>query len=353
MKQRLLALLGAAAIVGSMTATAAFAQNMPKTNINVIGNISITTQFKQIEKPYWTELLAKASNGAITANFKGWDEMSLKGPEVFRLVQRGVAQFGTGQLGHVSGDAPINDATDLSGLSPTLDDFWKVTMAFRPVIEDFYAKEYGLKVLTMQSYQEQIFYCRKEVKSLADFKGLKMRSSGVSQADFLSALGATGVPLSFTEVQQALQTGVIDCAITGTLGGYAAKWYESAKHLYTLPVNFAAGMTVVNIAEWNKLDPGIRKLIEDTMKVREKEMFELNKKEGELGINCNTSGPCSAGPNGGMARHNASAADIALLKKVMLETVIPRWAERCGAECAKKYNDTIGKVTGLMAPVKS
>lgn len=353
MKQRVLALLGAVALTGGIAVSATFAQNIPKTNINAIGNISITTQFKQIEKPYWETLLPKATNGAVTANFKGWDEMSLKGPEVFRLVQRGVAHFGTGQLGHVSGDAPINDATDLSGLSVSLDDFWKVTMAFRPIIEEFYAKEYGLKVLTMQSYQEQIFYCRKEVKSLADFKGLKIRSSGVSQADFLSALGATGVPLSFTEVQQALQTGVIDCSITGTLGGYAAKWYESAKHLYTLPVNFAAGMTVVNIAEWNKMDPALRKVIEDTMKAREKEMFELNKSEGELGINCNTSGPCSAGPNGGMARHNPSAADRETLKRVMLETVIPRWAERCGAECAKKFNDTIGKVTGLTAPVKS
>jgi len=91
MKQRMLALLGAVAVAGSMAATAAFAQNLPKTNVNVIGNISITTQFKQIEKPYWTELLNKSSNGAIVANFKGWDEMSLKGPEVFRLVQRGVA----------------------------------------------------------------------------------------------------------------------------------------------------------------------------------------------------------------------------------------------------------------------
>ena len=42
---------------------------------------------------------------------------------------------------------------------------------------------------------------------------------------------------------------MIDCAITGTLGGYSARWYESATHLYTLPINFGAGATVAN-AEW-------------------------------------------------------------------------------------------------------
>ena len=39
-----------------------------------------------------------------------------------------------------------------------------------------------------------------------------------------------------------------------------------------------------------------------------------------------------------------------LLKKIMLETVLPRWAKRCGSACAKQFNDTIGKVTGLSAP---
>lgn len=323
---------------------------IPETQLNVIGNVSVTTQFRDIQKPFWTEEIPALSGGKIKVNFKGWNEMGLKGPEGLRLAQKGVTQFASFQLGHVSGEAPINDTTDLAGMSPTIQDFFEVTQAFRPVLEKFYVDNFGLKILTMQSFQAQILYCRDEVKGLADLKGRKIRSSGVSQSDFLSALGASGIPMSFGEVQQGLAKGVIDCAITGTLGGYSAKWYEGANYLYTLPLNFAAGITAVNIEAWNGLDADVRKLIEDAMPAHEKAMWDLNRSEGELGILCNTTGPCPEGEAGGMIRVDASEADLELRRTIMLETVLPRWAKRCGNECAVQFNETIGKVNGLTAP---
>ncbi len=79
-------------------------------------------------------------------------------------------------------------------------------------------------------------------------------------------------------------------------------------------------------------------------------MWDLNRSEGEMGILCNTTGPCPEGKPGGMKRVDPSDADMKLLKKIMLETVLPRWAKRCGSDCAKQFNNTIGKVTGLSAP---
>ena len=51
-----------------------------------------------------------------------------------------------------------------------------------------------------------------------------------------------------------------------------------------------------------------------------------------------------------MVRVDASAEDLKLLRQIMLDTVLPKWAERCGATCAQQFNDTIGKVNGLSAP---
>ena len=320
------------------------------TELNVIGNVSVTTQFKTLQKPFWTKKIPEASGGKIKVNFKGWNEMGLKGPEGLRLLMKGQTQVASFQLGHVSGEHPINDTTDLAGMSPTINDFAKVTAAFRPVLEEFYRDKFGVKILTMQSFQAQILYCRDELKGLADMKGRKVRSSGVSQSDFLSAIGASAIPMSFTEVQQGLQKGVIDCAITGTLGGYSAKWWEGAKYLYTLPINFAAGVTAVNIKAWNAMDASDRKVIEDRVQAHEKAMWDLNRSEGEMGILCNTTGPCPEGNPGGMVRVDPSPEDLSLLKQIMLETVLPRWAKRCGSSCAKQFNNTIGKVNGLTAP---
>jgi hypothetical protein len=45
-----------------------------------------------------------------------------------------------------------------------------------------------------------------------------------------------------------------------------------------------------------------------------------------------------------------SEIDLALRKEALLKTVLPRWAKRCGAECVKRWNASVGKVVGLEAP---
>ncbi|WP_419908210.1 TRAP transporter substrate-binding protein [Hoeflea sp.] len=317
------------------------------TSVNVVGNIGITTQSKTLEAPFWNEGIVSASDGRITANFKPWNEMGLKGPEVFRLLGQGTMNIATAQLGHHAGDAPINDATDLAGLSPTIEDFRKVTDAFRPSLAAFYADNLQLELLTMQSFQAQILYCRDEFKGLTDLKGRKVRSSGASQADFIEHFGGTAVNMSFGEVQQGLQQGVIDCAITGTLGGYSAKWHEGAKFLYTLPINWGAGATAANKGWWDGLSEDDRELIRTELAELEEAMWALNAEENEIGIACNTTGPCPLGDPAGMTRVDPSPEDIELRNAAMRESVLPGFAARCGADCVAAFNAAIGPVAGL------
>ena len=66
--------------VAGLYATTAVAQSIEPIEINVVGNVGVTTQFKQIETPFWTSEVNEKSGGAITANFKPWNEIGLKGP---------------------------------------------------------------------------------------------------------------------------------------------------------------------------------------------------------------------------------------------------------------------------------
>lgn len=318
-----------------------------ETMVNVVGNIGITTQSKSLEAPFWNDGIVEASGGNITANFKPWNEMGLKGPEVFRLLGQGVMNIATAQLGHHAGDAPINDATDLAGLSPTIEEFREVTNAFRPALADFYADSLQLELLTMQSFQAQILYCRDEFTGLRDLEGRKVRSSGASQADFIEYFGGTAVNMSFGEVQQGLQQGVIDCAITGTLGGYSAKWHEGANFLYTLPINWGAGATAANKSWWDGLTDDERNVIRTGLADLEEAMWALNAEENQIGINCNTTGPCPLGDPAGMTRVVPSPADVELRAAAMREAVLPGFAKRCGADCVATFNATIGPVAGL------
>ena len=332
----------ATAALATVTTTAA-AQNA----VNVVGNLGITTQSKALEAPFWNEGIVEASGGRITANFKPWNEMGLKGPEVFRLLAQGTMNIATAQLGHHAGDAPINDASDLAGLSPTIEQFREVTEAFRPALTGFYADNLGLELLTLQSFQAQILYCRDEFDGLKDLEGRKVRSSGASQADFIEYFGGTAVNMAFGEVQQGLQQGVIDCAITGTLGGYSAGWHEGADYLYTLPINWGAGATVANKPWWDGLSQEDRDLMRAELAKLEDNMWALNAEENEVGIACNTSGPCPLGEPAGMTRVDPADDDVELRETAMREAVLPGFAGRCGAECVATFNETIGPIAGL------
>lgn len=332
-----------------LLAGAAGAQAQNKVTLQVVGNLGITTQSKELEAPFWNKDIPAATKGAISANFKPWNEMGLKGPEVFRLLSQGVFDVGTSQLGFVAGDNAINDATDLAGVSPTIQTFQEVTQAFRPILERHYEQNLKVKVLGMFSYQAQVLFCRAEIRSLADLKGRKVRTSGASQADFVGYFGGSGINMAFGEVQQALQNGVIDCAITGTLGGYKAKWHDGAKYLYALPINWGAGLSAINLNSWAKLDPATQKIVQEQYARLEKAVFEQNVRENDLGLACNTGGACSEGPAASMVLVQPAPGDAALRQKALTEHVLPRWAARCGVECVKNWNDTVGKIVKLTA----
>lgn len=339
--------IAAAMALGLCAIGAAQAQN--PVNLQVVGNLGITTQYKELEQPFWTKQIPAATGGRINASIKPWNEMGLKGPEVFRMLGQGVFDVGTSQLGFVAGDNAINDATDLAGVSPDIDTFIKVTQAFRPHLERYYEQQLKVKPLGMFSFQAQVLFCRNEIKGLADLKGRKVRTSGASQADFVGYFGGSGINMAFGEVQQALQNGVLDCAITGTLGGYKAKWYDGAKYLYALPINFGAALSGMNMASWRKLDPATQKTVQAEYAKLEKAIYDQNVRENDLGLACNTGGQCSEGPAARMVLVQPTAADLELRKKALSEQVLPRWASRCGAACVKTWNDSVGKVVGLTA----
>jgi TRAP-type C4-dicarboxylate transport system substrate-binding protein len=331
-------------------AVAAHAQTAPQVNLQVVGNLGITTQYKELEAPFWTRDIPAATGGKVTASIKPWNEMGLKGSEVFKLLGQGVFDVGTTQLGFVAGDAAINDATDLAGVSPTIQTFQEVTRAFRPTLERYYEQQLKVKVMALMSFQAQVLFCRNEIKSLADLKGRKVRTSGASQADFVSYFGGSGVNMAFGEVQQSLQNGVIDCAITGTLGGYKAKWYDGAKYLYSLPINWGASLTAINLKTWQKLDAATQKTLQSEYVRLEKAVFDQNVRENDIGLACNTgTSACPEGPAAKMVLVTPAAGDVELRKQALLNQVLPRWAARCGAECVKNWNDTVGKVVNLTA----
>ncbi len=93
----------------------------------------------------------------------------------------------------------------------------------------------------------------------ADFQGLKIRISGSKVADlYFRALGALPQIMAFSEVYQALQTGVVDGCENTPSNYYTQKFFEVQKDItvsYHAHLQYAL---IANAKFWNGLPPAIR-----------------------------------------------------------------------------------------------
>lgn len=349
MKRSILAALLAAVATSFAAAGSARAQTaaLPETHFAVVGGGSHNYTFGAVEKPFWEKTLAEASGGQVTAELIGLSESGLKGPEIVRLMRAGALDVGMGVFAFVSGDDPTFEGVDLPGMATDYATARKMVSAYRPVLEQRMLKRHGVRLLATVPYTAQVFFCRAPVKTLADLKGRKVRTRGSNMAEYVRALGASPVTIPFAEVIPALQTGVVDCAVTGIGSGNAAKWYDVAKNLYLLPIDWSIGFYAIAERRWQKLDPAVQQFMLKEAQVLEERLWDETGREGDYALACNTGqGECRIHTQADMQATAPSEAERDTLREVATE-MASRWARRCGEECAANWSASVGQALGV------
>ena len=113
----------------------------------------------------------------------------------------------------------------------------------------------------------KVMSANKPMHMPADFKGLKMRiqSSKVLDAQ-MRALGANPQVLAFSEVYQALQTGVVDGTENPPSNIYTQKMHEVQKHITMSNHGYLGYAVIVNKKFWDGLPADIRTSLEQAMR---------------------------------------------------------------------------------------
>lgn len=331
---------------------AAFA--IDKKEFKVVGTWGNLSQWKNHESRFWNEMLPKASGGKLTANAKPYTELGMSGFEVLRVLKLGAFDAVHALTTYTSQDAPPMEGIDLAGVIQDFDTYRKAIDAYRPIIARELASKYNAKLLMMYAFPSQQLWCNikgKEKVTLADMKGKKIRSYSTTQNDLIQGLGASSVTLAFAEVVPALEKGVADCGITGTLPAYSAKWWQVANTNIRIRIGYGATFMAMNMKVWNGLSKDTQDLIQKQADLLEEQMWTATKKEDKTGMDCNASGPCPLGKPGGMRAVEPSAEDKKLLEKVVKDNVLKNFAKRCGKKCAQEWNETVGKVAGVKLPL--
>jgi C4-dicarboxylate-binding protein DctP len=128
----------------------------------------------------------------------------------------------------------------------------------------------------------KVMSANKALKAPADFKGVKMRiqSSKVLESQ-MRALGAIPQVMAFSEVYQALQTGVVDGTENPPSNLYTQKMHEVQKFVTLSDHGYLGYAVIVNKKFWDGLPADIRSALDGAMKDSTKFANDIAKKEND------------------------------------------------------------------------
>ncbi len=349
--------VAAAAVAGAIAlgAGVAGAADYGKKEFTVVGTWGFLDHWKERESKFWQKTLPEATGGALTANAKPNTELGLSGFELMRLLKLGTYDAAHVVTTYISQDSPALEGADLAGTIQDLGEYRRAVEAYTPILEREFADKYDAKLLMMYAWPSQQLWCNLGDKSITEFslddlEGKKIRTYSTTLGDFVEGVGGSAVTIAFAEVVPALQKGVADCGLTGTLPAYNAKWWQVVTHNIRIRLGYASSALVMGISTWDSLTPDAQNVIMAELKKLEEEMWEATAANDQRGMDCNASGPCDLGEPGGMTPIEVSDADRDKLKQVVTDFVVKRWAERCGTQqCVDEWNATVGKIAGIEA----
>lgn len=321
--------------------------------LRIVGGLAGVNQFTRHEEPFWTRQLPKLTGGSVTAEILPFDRAGIRGEEMLRLMQLGIVPFGTALLSQSSIQDPELSAPDLAGLNPDMASIRKTIAAFRPYLKKTLRERYGIELLSVYVYPAQVVYCRAPMKGLSDLAGRRTRTSSPSQSDLVEALGGIPVRTSFAEIVPNMRSGNTDCAITGTMSGNTIGLSDITSHMHSMALTWGLSIFGANSAAWDALRPEVRNMLAQELPRLEQNIWaEADRETGE-GIACNIGADaCSAGRKGKMVLVQESPADERKGREIFASTVLARWVQRCGPQCAQVWNQTVGPVVGIDAKVQ-
>ncbi|MBK20155.1 MAG: C4-dicarboxylate ABC transporter substrate-binding protein [Rhodospirillaceae bacterium] len=213
----------------------------------------------------WTKKVASMSAGTLSIKIFPGGKLG-KGPRAqFKRAVDGIADISWGLQGYTSKIFKRTAMVELPGVASNSNELVKKMWNAHKLLAPEYKK---VKLLAMWVGEAPIFMSRKKpIRTLADLKGMKIRTPSANQSRWLKALGATPVSMPITQVYRALETGRVDALLVPPSVIKSFKIGEVAKH-YTTGLAAAFGRSpfflVMNKKAWAGLSDSQKILITNT-----------------------------------------------------------------------------------------
>ena len=185
-----------------------------------------------------------------------------KAPQCYDGVVKGISDLGNSCFAYTRGRFPVMAAVDLPMGYPSGTVATRVAHEFAKSVNPEELQD--VKVLYIHAHGPGLLHTKKPVRTLEDFKGMKIRCTGLA-AKVVEALGGVPVAMPQGDTYEALQKGVVE----GTFSPIEVlKGWKQAEVIKYTTECFSVGYTtamfvVMNKAKWNSLPADVKGVIEE------------------------------------------------------------------------------------------
>lgn len=186
-----------------------------------------------------------------------------KGKDNWNSIKTGIADMGWCFHGYWPGMTPLADVISLPALPFKTGEkgsevLWKLYEKF-PEIKNEFDNNHILLLYTTEPYS--LITTKKQVKTLEDLKGLKIRMTGGPPTDQMKALGGIPMSIPMPDVYLALKQGVIDGMGTCWEAIHTYRLYEVAEFYTQTPFPAVYFSIAINKRKWKSLPDDVKKAI--------------------------------------------------------------------------------------------
>ena len=204
--------------------------------------------------PTMIEEIEKATDGRVTAEIK----YGLASPPAqYDLILDGAADITWIFHGYTPGRFVATKLIELPGYEGSAEAasvaYWRAYEKYLKALNE----HKGVKVIGLMTHGVGVLHSNKEVKSLDDIAGMKLRLGGGVSGDVGAALGATGIRVPAPKVYETLASNAADGVMMPMEGKASFKLFEVAKNTFTVPGGFYRGSfaMIMNQDKWDSLSP--------------------------------------------------------------------------------------------------
>jgi TRAP-type C4-dicarboxylate transport system substrate-binding protein len=220
------------------------------------GNASQNTAVRELQAAGME--IAKRTEGRVNLRIHLAGSLQIQVPDINQAVSDNILQIGDDQ--QFASAVPVAGILRLPALLRSREEFERAAEIIKPYVEAQYSKRNLLVLGTYYYPPLLVFSAKRKVDSLADLKGMKIRTLSPESSEWVKRVGGSPVTLSFPELAPALDRTTIDAVLTTASGaGWALR--DLIKYNYRLSIAFSQVYEVINKSTNDKLDPTDRKVL--------------------------------------------------------------------------------------------